>query len=47
LKWWWEKQHQYPTLSQMAFDYLSIPGMSDFVDVSHSNYTHFSYLHWC
>lgn len=26
LKWWWDKRHQYPILSQMAFDYLSVPG---------------------
>jgi len=26
LKWWWEKRYQYPTLSQMALDYLSVPG---------------------
>ena len=26
--WWWEHKAMYPKLSAMAFDYLSIPGMS-------------------
>ena len=26
LAWWYEKRTAYPTLSQMALDYLSIPG---------------------
>jgi hypothetical protein len=26
IAWWWECRKQYPTLSQMAFDYLSVPG---------------------
>jgi hypothetical protein len=26
LQWWWEKRRVYPTLAQMALDYLSIPG---------------------
>lgn len=25
--WWWDHRHVFPTLSKMAFDYLSIPGM--------------------
>jgi hypothetical protein len=28
LKWWVDKCHIYPNLSQMACDYLSIPGES-------------------
>ena len=28
LLWWWERRSMYPSLSQMALDYLSIPGMS-------------------
>lgn len=28
ISWWWEHCHVYPRLSAMAFDYLSIPGMS-------------------
>lgn len=27
LLWWWERRAMYPCLSQMALDYLSIPGM--------------------
>ena len=28
LLWWWERRSMYPCLSQMALDYLSIPGSS-------------------
>ena len=28
LLWWWEQKSVYPCLSQMALDYLSIPGRS-------------------
>ena len=28
LKWWFDHQRLYPTLSRMARDYLSIPGLS-------------------
>jgi hAT family C-terminal dimerisation region len=28
LLWWVERKHIYPSLSRMALDYLSIPGMS-------------------
>ena len=28
LLWWAERKHVYPSLSRMALDYLSIPGMS-------------------
>jgi hypothetical protein len=24
--WWWDHRKQYPTLSQMALDFLSVPG---------------------
>lgn len=27
LVWWWDHRHAYPTLSLMAMDYLSVPGM--------------------
>ena len=27
LSWWHERRQMYPTLSRMALDYLSIPGM--------------------
>ena len=27
ISWWWDHQKVYPTLSAMAFDYLSVPGM--------------------
>jgi hypothetical protein len=26
IRWWWDHRSVYPKLSQMAFDYLSIPG---------------------
>jgi hypothetical protein len=26
IQWWWDHRSVYPKLSQMAFDYLSIPG---------------------
>jgi hypothetical protein len=26
LKWWWDHRYEYPHLSRMARDYLSIPG---------------------
>jgi hypothetical protein len=26
LRWWYNKREQFPTLSRMALDYLSIPG---------------------
>jgi hypothetical protein len=25
MKWWYDNRHLYPTLSQMALDYLSVP----------------------
>lgn len=28
IKWWTERHAEYPCLSRMALDYLSIPGMS-------------------
>ena len=28
LKWWWSRRDDYPIMSQMAFDILSIPAMS-------------------
>lgn len=27
IAWWWDDRDVYPTLSKMAFDYLSIPGL--------------------
>lgn len=27
LKWWYEKRRVFPKLSQMALDFLSVPGM--------------------
>jgi hypothetical protein len=29
--WWWDHRKVYPTLSAMAFDYLSVPGMLYFI----------------
>jgi hypothetical protein len=29
--WWWKHQAMFPTLSAMAFSYLSTPGMSLFI----------------
>lgn len=29
IAWWWTHRDVYPTLSKMAFDYLSIPGQSN------------------
>jgi hypothetical protein len=31
LRWWYENRRDYPTLSRMALDYLSIPGTDKFV----------------
>ena len=31
IAWWWKHQAMFPTLSAMAFDYLSTPGMSLFI----------------
>ena len=45
LLWWWERRSMYPSLSRMALDYLSIPGMSVYVLHSkHSNEPFPSYI---
>ena len=31
IAWWWDHRKVYPTLSAMAFDYLSVPGMLYFI----------------
>ncbi len=37
ISWWRDNQGTYPRLSQMAIDYLSIPGVSDFATLSTSH----------
>jgi hypothetical protein len=27
IAWWWDHRHTFPKLSNMALDYLSVPGM--------------------
>jgi hAT family C-terminal dimerisation region len=40
LKWWYERQHIYPNLSQMALDYHTIPCKSHaYILVSHCSHT--------
>ena len=33
IAWWWNHQKVYPQLSEMALDYLSIPGKSQFISI--------------
>ena len=48
LKWWFANCALYPNLSQMALDYLSIPGKFDMVNtISIIKYFSFSYVDRC
>ena len=33
IAWWWHHQKVYPQLSEMGFDYLRIPGKSQFISI--------------
>ena len=33
IAWWWNHQKVYPQLLEMALDYLSIPGKSQFISI--------------